>query len=370
MDRILCFMLIFFGGGLGCLCRFLLDGNEHSPFSVSNFCACILIGISYSLLCSRIWFNNKFIISFVNVGFLGGLSTFAPLAIYALQSHDGMLMKLFSMLGYLLAFWLVAGISAIIAKIALDTMIARRHSNEVDAVDPPEEVLLMRLPSPGKTGRLLMFYEGYQQQLAEVVQEVEQLKELFASLKRPLNRPSKQKDKLEEQRQQVIKHIVECFSTLLTCSLELRICVFAIDPTDNHEAKTPYPGLELFFAALKKQGFLGFETYTVRQSIELYEQWAQDFDCEILLQKRRSILLGLVSQAYMQKQKDPTVRITNTVSYFFFLKSCVQDGMKLFAEVHQMMNKRNLSKKQLEAFVNKNPFVIFWAQRMVRADVL
>ena len=370
MDRILCFMLIFFGGGLGCVCRLLLDGNDHSPFSVSNICACILMGISYALLCSRIWFNNKFIISFVNVGFLGGLSTFAPLAIYALQSHDGMLMKLFSMLGYLLVFWLVAGLSAIIAKLTLDVMIVRRNPKEADDVDPPEEVLLMRIPSPGRTGRLLMFYEGYQQQLAEVVQEAEQLKDLFASLKRPLHRPSKQKDKLEEQRQQVIKHILECFSTLLTCSLELRICVFAIDPTDHNEAKTPYPGLELFFAALKKQGFLGFEQYTVRQSIELYEQWAHDFDCEILLQRCRHLVLGLVCQAYMKKHKAPTMRITNTVSYFFFLKSCAQYGMSLFAEVNLILNKRKLPKKQLEDFLNQNPILVMWVQRMFREDVL
>ena len=46
MDRILCFMFVFFGGGTGCLTRLLVDGTETYAFSPSNVAACILIGVT------------------------------------------------------------------------------------------------------------------------------------------------------------------------------------------------------------------------------------------------------------------------------------------------------------------------------------
>ena len=364
MDRILCFMLIFFGGGLGCLCRLLLDGNEHSPFSVSNICACILMGISYALLRARIWYNNKFIISFVNVGFLGGLSTFAPLAIYALQSHDGMFMKLFSMLGYLLSFWLIAAVAYSISGIFLN-MRARMQANKEQALT--EQLLLSSLPTPGETGRLLMFYEGYQQQLEEVVQEVEQLKALFASLDRPLNRLGK-KDKLEEQQKQVLLHIVDCYSSLLTCSLALRIYSDAITPKDNYPYKT-YIGLELYLRALKKQGFLDFEKYTVAQSLDLYKQWSKDFGLVVLSPDTSVFLLGAISHTYHMRTTDPKLLINNTVSYFFYLKSCVKEALPIIEEIDKVLGKSKINNKQAEAVLNKYPVLVEWLF-MERNDVL
>ena len=86
MDRALTLMVVFFGGGIGCVLRLLIDGNTTSPFTITNVCACLLMGMSYSLICYRVWLTNKFVISFVNVGFLGGLSTITPLAIYVLHT--------------------------------------------------------------------------------------------------------------------------------------------------------------------------------------------------------------------------------------------------------------------------------------------
>ena len=86
MDRALTLMVVFFGGGIGCVLRLLIDGNTTNPFTITNVCACLLMGASYSLICYRVLLTNKFVISFVNVGFLGGLSTITPLAIYVLHT--------------------------------------------------------------------------------------------------------------------------------------------------------------------------------------------------------------------------------------------------------------------------------------------
>ena len=42
MDKAFSFMLIFFGGGLGCLARFLIDGTELHAFSIANLTSCAL----------------------------------------------------------------------------------------------------------------------------------------------------------------------------------------------------------------------------------------------------------------------------------------------------------------------------------------
>ena len=104
MDRILCFMFVFFGGGTGCLIRLLVDGTSTQAFSPSNVAACILIGVTYGTARYGIA-TNKFWLSFFNVGFLGGLSTFTPLAIYSLSSQqENIFLAIVVMLGLLLAY--------------------------------------------------------------------------------------------------------------------------------------------------------------------------------------------------------------------------------------------------------------------------
>lgn len=122
MDRALIFMLAFFGGGLGCLVRLLVDGTESglSPVSVANVVACLLMGVSYALINHKV-VTNKFVIAFVNVGVLGGLSTFSPLVLFALQTDmaSNFALSLLILLGQLVFFVVVAVIGYIISALVL-----------------------------------------------------------------------------------------------------------------------------------------------------------------------------------------------------------------------------------------------------------
>lgn len=119
MDRILCFMYVFFGGGTGCLIRLLVDGTASAAFTPSNMAACILIGVTYGTARYGIG-TNKYWLSFFNVGFLGGLSTFTPLALYSLSAQqDNIFMAMMVMLGLLLAYTALTVASALITKAAV-----------------------------------------------------------------------------------------------------------------------------------------------------------------------------------------------------------------------------------------------------------
>ena len=119
MDRILCFMFVFFGGGTGCLIRLLVDGTSTQAFSPSNVAACILIGVTYGTARYGIA-TNKFWLSFFNVGFLGGLSTFTPLAIYSLSSQqENIFLAIAVMLGLLLAYTAMTIASAALTSTAV-----------------------------------------------------------------------------------------------------------------------------------------------------------------------------------------------------------------------------------------------------------
>ena len=119
MDRILCFMFVFFGGGLGCLTRLLVDGTSTEAFALSNIAACILIGVTYGTARYGIG-TNKYWLSFFNVGFLGGLSTFTPLALYSLSAQqDNIFMALVVMVGLLLAYTALTVASALITTAAV-----------------------------------------------------------------------------------------------------------------------------------------------------------------------------------------------------------------------------------------------------------
>lgn len=105
MDRIMFYMLIFFGGGFGCLTRYFIDGNSLHAYTPGNIAACVLLGISYALYNYRIWSDNKFFHCFVNIGFLGGLSTFTPLAMFSIvQTEENMFLASGMLLGILLSY--------------------------------------------------------------------------------------------------------------------------------------------------------------------------------------------------------------------------------------------------------------------------
>lgn len=108
MDKAFTYMLIFFGGGLGCLSRFLIDGVDLNPFSVANVLACALMGISYAMFNYQVLADHKFFHCFINMGFLGGLSTFTPLAIFSLVTTDhNILLAIATIMGLLAAYSLV-----------------------------------------------------------------------------------------------------------------------------------------------------------------------------------------------------------------------------------------------------------------------
>lgn len=128
MDRALSFMLVFFGGGLGCLVRLLLDGNTTNPITIANVSSCLLMGVSYALICYRV-LVNKLLISFINVGFLGGLSTFGPLVLFALNTDmaDNWLMTLLILLGQVVFFVVVSVIGYIMSVLILQHVLHKRR---------------------------------------------------------------------------------------------------------------------------------------------------------------------------------------------------------------------------------------------------
>lgn len=105
MNKLLHYMLIFVGGGLGCLTRLFVDGTDIHAFTPSNIVACLLLGISYALYNYRIWSDNKFFHCFINIGYLGGLSTFTPLAMFSIaQAQDNLFIATAYLLGILLLY--------------------------------------------------------------------------------------------------------------------------------------------------------------------------------------------------------------------------------------------------------------------------
>lgn len=111
MDRILALMLVFFGGGAGCLTRYLTSPDPGYPFMPANIAACLIIGSLYALTRYKV-FTNPYVQSFVTVGFLGGLSTFTPLATYAIVQSEPTFIKSFLwFIVYLGAFFVIAVIA-------------------------------------------------------------------------------------------------------------------------------------------------------------------------------------------------------------------------------------------------------------------
>lgn len=113
MDRMLALMLVFFGGGAGCLTRYLTSPDPQNPFMPANLASCLIIGSLYALSRYKV-ITNPYVQSFVTVGFLGGLSTFTPLATYAIVESEPLFIKSFLLFTlYLAAFFSIALISYI-----------------------------------------------------------------------------------------------------------------------------------------------------------------------------------------------------------------------------------------------------------------
>lgn len=174
MDRALNLMVVFFGGGIGCVLRLLIDGNTTSPFTITNVCACLLMGASYSLICYRVLLTNKFVISFVNVGFLGGLSTITPLAIYVLHTDlvSNWFMALLLLIGQIIFFVVVSVIGYIVTSAVLQYGLhKKRHMSRLES------------------GRNLAIYTSTLPNYHQIKERYEQLKALNINFKESQHDP-------------------------------------------------------------------------------------------------------------------------------------------------------------------------------------
>lgn len=75
------YLLVFIGGGLGSVIRFLLSRliaqcnvQELWSTSIANFAACILVAIIISI---KVFYQSSFVQPLFIIGFCGGLSTFS-----------------------------------------------------------------------------------------------------------------------------------------------------------------------------------------------------------------------------------------------------------------------------------------------------
>ena len=77
-------LLVFIGGGLGAVSRFLLTtalsgklGNFPIGTMTANLLGSLIMGLVLGILASRIQIGTEYIRLFVAVGFLGGFTTFS-----------------------------------------------------------------------------------------------------------------------------------------------------------------------------------------------------------------------------------------------------------------------------------------------------
>ncbi len=98
-DKIILNLLIFVGGGIGALTRYILTIftddylKDLSPsmtiafLHTADILSAILIGL-FIFICEHYKINNTKILAFIKTGFLGGLSSFAILTIIYANTHN------------------------------------------------------------------------------------------------------------------------------------------------------------------------------------------------------------------------------------------------------------------------------------------
>ncbi len=78
-------LLVFFGGGLGCVLRFLFsvwintDQIKWIPTIIANILGCFLLGLFLSLSHKNILDSHGYIL--LGIGFCGGLTTFSTFSV-------------------------------------------------------------------------------------------------------------------------------------------------------------------------------------------------------------------------------------------------------------------------------------------------
>ena len=90
------YMLVFVGGGLGCVARYIVTTIEKNFININfpigtltvNIIACFLMGIVTALVAGKFFSNSEQFRLLLAVGFLGGFSTLSALSVETLALMD------------------------------------------------------------------------------------------------------------------------------------------------------------------------------------------------------------------------------------------------------------------------------------------
>lgn len=90
------YLLIFFGGGIGCVVRYLVSSNayvlvgRHFPYGtlIVNVTGSFLMGVLFILILNRFSTVAPQLRAFLLVGFLGGYTTFSSFSIETLNLFE------------------------------------------------------------------------------------------------------------------------------------------------------------------------------------------------------------------------------------------------------------------------------------------
>lgn len=118
-------LLVFLGGGLGSVCRYLISSGFKEVYPVGqvgtiivNIVGCFLLGVFASWLTSH--FSREYVL-LASVGFCGGLTTYST---FIMDMVNGSQKSYFMMLLYL-AISLCGGILAFIGGMEVGRLVAK-----------------------------------------------------------------------------------------------------------------------------------------------------------------------------------------------------------------------------------------------------